>query len=268
MARPEPRQLQVTRITEVTPNMRRITLGGEGMHDFPAQQTAAYVKLRLAQAEGEKAVVRTYTVRRHNGMEMDVDFALHEDCGPATQWALGAKQGDTILVGGPGPKKLVNPQADWVFLVGDMSALPAISGNIEAMHADVVGHAVIEVVDQADIQKLDAPQGLNIEWVINPHPGQNSDDLVKRVRSIAWREGRVSAWVACEFNAMRQLRDYFRAERGLGPDSLYISSYWKLGSNEDAHRIVKRADMEKNVDSLPLHRRLLRRIYRLLKGLK
>lgn len=236
--------MHVVGATQVTPNMRRITLGGEGLKSFPPDQTAAYVKLRLAQPDDARPVVRTYTVRSQRDGEIDVDFALHDDCGPATRWAVDAQIGDSILVGGPGPKKLVHADADWVVLVGDMSALPAISGNIEQLSNDAVGHAVIEIMDQADIQQLAAPDGLDIQWVINPHPGQGGDELVDRVQRLPWRQGKPSVWVACEFNAMRQLRDYFREERQLGPDKLYISSYWKLGSNEDAHRIVKRSDLE------------------------
>ncbi|WP_199562491.1 hypothetical protein [Pelagibacterium lacus] len=33
-----------------------------------------------------------------------------------------------------------------------------------------------------------------------------------------------------------------RGERGLSPDQLYISSYWKQGLVEDQHREVKYAD--------------------------
>jgi NADPH-dependent ferric siderophore reductase len=41
---------------------------------------------------------------------------------------------------------------------------------------------------------------------------------------------------------MKELRSYFREERGLGKDDLYISSYWKLGMNEDNHKVIKSED--------------------------
>nr|WP_272214140.1 SIP domain-containing protein [Marinicella sp. W31]MDC2876875.1 SIP domain-containing protein [Marinicella sp. W31] len=59
-----------------------------------------------------------------------------------------------------------------------------------------------------------------------------------------WRTGSVYGWCAAEFETMRRLRTYLRQERGLGPDQLYISSYWKQGLGEDQHRVVKRADAE------------------------
>ena len=242
MARPEPRELDVIGKKNVTPNMLRITLGGAGLAGFPENQTSAYIKLRLPDAQSGRDVVRTYTVRTHNPDTIDVDFALHEDCGPATLWALNAQPGDTITVGGPGPRKLVHEGADWYLLVGDMTALPAISGNLELMPETARGTAVIEVMNEADIQDLQKPPHLNIEWVVNPHPGHNSDLLVERVKNLPWQDGNPSVWAACEFSSMRKLRDYFRGERGLDNTNLYISSYWKAGSNEDNHKIAKRED--------------------------
>ena len=47
---------------------------------------------------------------------------------------------------------------------------------------------------------------------------------------------------------MRNLGDYLRNEQQLTRDNLYVSSYWKHGSNEDVHRDVKRMDA-KSLDS-------------------
>lgn len=242
MARPEPRNLDVIGKRQVTPNMLRVTLGGPGMTDFPENQTSAYVKLRVPDADSGREVVRTYTVRTHRTSEIDVDFALHEICGPATLWAMNARIGDSIMVGGPGPRKLVHADADWYLLVGDMTALPALSGNLELLPDTARGTAVIEVMDQSDIQDLAKPPHVTLEWVVNPHPGQDSHLLVERVRHVAWSDGNPSVWAACEFSSMRALRDYFRKARGLDASNLYISSYWKAGSNEDSHKIAKRED--------------------------
>ena len=59
-----------------------------------------------------------------------------------------------------------------------------------------------------------------------------------------WPEGDVYAWAACEFSSMKALRSYLREERGLGADSLYISSYWKSGLTEEDHKLAKREDAE------------------------
>jgi len=38
------------------------------------------------------------------------------------------------------------------------------------------------------------------------------------------------------------LRHYFRNEKQVDKDNLYISSYWKEGTTEDGHKIIKQKD--------------------------
>ena len=244
MARTPPRTFTVLANRTLTPHMRRVTLGGQGMADFPADQASAYVKLLLPQPGLDKPVLRTYTIRAQREGEIDIDFVVHAHGGLAARWAAQARPGATIDIGGPGPTKRLNASANWFLLVGDMTALPAISANLETLPANAVGNAIIEVVDRNDIQPLIAPSGIQIDWVINPRPGENSDTLLDAVRELHWREGRPSVWAACEFSAMRRLREHLRAERGVDRRDLYISSYWQQGSNEETHKQAKRADAE------------------------
>ena len=242
MARPEPRILDVIRTQQFTPNMRRITLGGSALASFPPDQESAYIKMLFPQEGAEKLLLRTYTVRHHRDGEIDVDFVIHADGGPAANWAISTKPGDTIAVRGPGPKKLVNLDADWFLILGDMTALPAIGANIELLPDDAVGHAIIEIIDEADMQVFSPPKNFEVQWIINPHPGEKSHLLIEHVKKLPWRDGTPSVWAACEIGAMHKLRDYFRKDRQLDKHDLYISSYWKHGSSEDAHRIAKRDD--------------------------
>lgn len=242
MSRPAPLTLQVISSVAVTPHMLRITLGGEDISKFPSDQESAYIKLIFSQANSEQRLIRTYSIRRQRADQFDVDFVLHEDAGPAAQWALSARPGDSILVAGPGPKKLVDNSADWFLMAGDMTALPAISVNLEQLPADARGHAVIEVIDERDIQSLVHPAGIKLHWLINPHPGQNSQLLLDRIRLLDWLPGRPSIWAACEFSSMRALRQYLREERSVARNDLYVSSYWKLGSSEDQHKLAKQED--------------------------
>lgn len=242
MARPAPRQLQVIRTEQLTLNMLRVTLGGDGLGSFPPDQESAYIKLLFIEEGSDRPIVRTYTVRHQRDDEIDVDFVLHGDMGPAANWAKKTKPGETILVRGPGPKKLVNPDAEWFLIVGDMTALPAISVNIEQLPANAKGYAVIEVIDSADIQQLSAPENFNVQWLINPNPGEKNQLLIDHVKKLSWPSGNKSVWSACEFGSMRLLKDYFRNDRQLDNSDLYISSYWKYGGDEEAHRAAKRAE--------------------------
>ncbi|GAA0800703.1 siderophore-interacting protein [Psychrobacter piscatorii] len=244
MAKPTPRLLDVIGSKYLTPNMCRVTLGGAGLNDFPIDQESAYIKLMFPQGEDARPLVRTYTVSVQRDDEIDVDFALHEAEGPASMWARNAQVGDQVLVGGPGPKKLINNDADWFLLVGDMTALPAITVNLAQLPADARGHAVLEVTTEADQQSLKKPDNVEIHWVVNNHPNADNSPLLDCVKSLTWLEGQPAVWTACEFHSMRVLRQYFKVERDVPKTHLYVSSYWKVDSTEDQHKVVKRDDAQ------------------------
>ncbi|WP_026179988.1 siderophore-interacting protein [Hahella ganghwensis] len=243
MSKPSPRELTLLRKQQVTPNMLRLTLGGEGMADFPEEQESAYVKLMFPNTDSVKPILRTYTVRAQRHDEIDIDFVIHEDGGPASTWATSAKAGDRITVGGPGPKKLVDDSADWFLIVGDMTALPAISVNLELLPKHARGYVIIEVINESDIQPLKTPDNIEIHWLINPRPGTRDTFLLDKVRQLDWLKGRPSIWCACELTSMRKLRAHFRALPNFDKKDLYISSYWKLGVSEEEHKVLKRAEL-------------------------
>lgn len=247
--RPAPRNFSVISSSAVTPNMLRVTLGGEGIAGFPQGREGGYLKLQLDPLPGStKPLVRTYTIRNQRDDALDVDFALHGvgggSAGPATDWASSVSGGEAILIGGPGEAKPLPEGADWYVVAGDMTALPAIGVNLENLPRDARGVAVIEIQHDDDRQAIDAPAGVKIHWLVNDRPGRQPNLLADHLRSLGWAEGRVYGWAASEFSSMKALRSYLREERGLGPADLYISSYWKSGATEDAHKVAKREDME------------------------
>ncbi|MFQ3230393.1 siderophore-interacting protein [Reinekea sp.] len=255
MSQPSFRELTVVQSQRLTENMHRVTFENPSLADFPIDADGRYFKLlfhpetgkairqtqELNELDGKRPTLRTYTVRHFDAsnLRMDVDFVIHGEganSGPASSWANGSQVGDSILMGGPGPAKFVNTNADWVFLVGDMTALPAIAANLEQLANTAKGVAVIQVKCAADKLDLQKPEGIDVVWVVDP------DNLVSVVKHQPWRSGTASVWVACEFTSMRALRDYFKVERETPKDLLYISSYWKQGINEEEHKIVKKQD--------------------------
>ena len=246
--RPLPRTLTVLGKKYVTPNMLRVTLGGDCMADFPADKQGGYVKLNLPLDTG-KTAVRTYTIRAQRDGEIDLDFALHAEtatghAGPATEWAMTVEPGTQVSVGGPGPAKPLPEGHSFYLLAGDMTALPAISVNLEALPADARGLAVIEVMSLDDRQDIACPEGVEIQWLVAEQPGLGSQVHMQAIRDAGWPADDLYAWVAAEFSTMQALRAYLRDERELGPDRLYISSYWKSGLTEEAHKVAKREDAE------------------------
>ena len=242
----KPRELMVIQKQKISTNMLRVTLGGQNMSDFPEDQESGYVKLIFPNGDN-RPLMRTYTIRHQRPSEIDVDFVLHHDSGPASSWATNAKKGDTILIGGPGSKRMISMPSDWYLLASDMTGLPALSVNLEQLPDDAKGYAVIEVIDETDIQILKHPPGMYISWVINSSPGEQPDALLKKINQLEWFKGEVAIWVACEFASMKMLRQLFKQEKQIDRQHMYISSYWKRGINEDLHKVEKSKDAEMNL---------------------
>ncbi len=253
MSQALPTILTVESTQQITPNMQRIRLSSDGVAAFPDESEGGYVKLLFTPtgdtnlydlAEGERPVMRTYTIRRlyRELNQIDIDFVRHEtdhqDCGFAARWAKNAQVGDQIAVGGPGILKEFNTHADWFFLCADMTALPAVSAQLRKLSQDDHGYAVIQINHIDDIQPLDVPKGVEVIWT--------TESLSEQVKNLPWREGNVSVWCACEFDDMRSLRTYFRNEKEVAKENIYLSSYWKNGVTEEGHKVMKRQDAELN----------------------
>jgi len=251
MNKPKTTQLSVTKSVRITPNMQRITLQGHGLNNFPSDCEGSYIKLLFDQRgttdlttlqPDERPVMRTYTISRFfpSSQTIDVDFVRHEtcdlNCGFAGRWAMNVNIGDTINIAGPGNSSLLNTTADWYFMVGDMTSLPALSAKLRTISARAKGYVVIKIIEQSDIQHIAIPSNMQVIWTTD------NDSMLSHVTSLPWLDGDVSVWVACEFDMMRAMRNFFRNEKEVAKDNIYISSYWKKGVSEDGHKIIKRQD--------------------------
>ncbi|GLR73338.1 siderophore-interacting protein [Aliivibrio sifiae] len=262
MSKPSPRVLTVINNVLLTKNMQRITFKAGDLSDFETESEGGYIKLLFNEnggtdlsgiEEGERPKMRTYTIRhlRKEQNELDVDFVRHHhsvDCvnadsgGFASNWSQQVKVGSQISIVGPGSIKGLTKEADWFFLVADMTALPALSAKLEVLPSGAIGYAVIEINHESDKQVLVKPEGINIVWVVKQQDGLTESKLINIVRAQVWKPGRVAIWSACEFNNMKQLRTYFRNEKEIDKDDIYISSYWKEGCTEDGHKVAKHED--------------------------
>ena len=253
--------LEVLRREELTPHMVRLYIGGENFAKFNQNEfTDPYIKiffvkpelgleppynvqeLRETLAPEDLPVTRTYTVREVNADEgwISVDFVVHGEAGLAAPWAAAAQPGERVVFSGPGGGYAPDASADWYLLAGDESALPAIASSIEAMPADAVGVAIIEVGGEADEQEISLPEGIEIRWA---HRGDaeagTSDALVEAVRNLEWRDGRVQVFAHGEREAIKKLRDVFFKEHELERKQVSISGYWAYGRVEDEFQAEK-----------------------------
>ena len=186
---------------------------------------------------------RTYTVRKvdHEAGEVWIDFVTHGSEGIAGPWADGAAVGDPVVLRGIGGGYSPSPDADWHFLAGDESAIPAIAAALEAMPDDAVGVAFIEVNGERDVLELSAPAGIEVSWLFrNEVAAGKSRVLVEAVRAAEWRAGIAQVFVHGERGAIKELRPYFTDERAVERAWLSLSPYWAYGRREDRFQAEKR----------------------------
>jgi NADPH-dependent ferric siderophore reductase len=263
--RTPPRLLRVLRTEQLTPHMKRITLGGPELRGFPVNSDGTHIKLLLPQAWQQEPILptlgpngpvwppanirpisRTYTVSRydeHTG-ELDVDFVLHGDNGPASRWALNAQPGSAIGVAGPGGPELFKPRADWFLLVGDPSSLALINAVLRQLPADAQGMVFIEVPHVDEIQVLPLPTHIKARWLLRgEYPAGQSTLLLDAVQSMFWQQGTPSVTLAGESTQVVALRDHILNERAVPRNMIYAVPYWKDEHTEEAyheerHRIM------------------------------
>ncbi|MGV3491711.1 MAG: siderophore-interacting protein [Devosia sp.] len=247
------RVLTVLAVTDLTPHMRRIRVGGPELKGFGSPNHADHIKLFFS-ADGSplprpelnpegiawpagvpRPLMRDYTPRYFNTAEriLDIDFVLHGD-GPASTWASNARVGDELIIGGPRGSLLVPETFDWYLLVGDETALPAIGRRIEELlptGKPVV--AVIEVPEAADEQSFDAAPQLQVRWVHRTGLEAGAQNLLlPAVEATAFPEGVCYAFVAGEAQMSKALRQHLN-ERGLRDEYIRAPGYWTRGQAGD-----------------------------------
>jgi NADPH-dependent ferric siderophore reductase len=242
----------VTDISQLTPRMRRITFAGDKLADYPNDGPATHFKLLLP-APGQteialpspgpdglswpepRPVRRTYTPRYVDraGGQLVVDFALHDDGGPASAWAAAASVGDQVVVTGARGAYRIDPGAGWTLLVADETALPAVGTILDEAPAGARVLLVTEVADGAEQLVFDTAAELTTVWC---HRGEHPDGFgmlaAQAVRDLAFPAGRGACWVGLEATAMRVVRRHLLGERGLERDQVHTRGYWKLGVND------------------------------------
>lgn len=258
------RTLQVLRVDDVTPGMRRITLGGPELkahtaaNGYPVDEIHCdgfddHCKVVLRHTDlpadaptpaptqnagvldwptDELAVNRSYTIRKwrpeagEHG-EMDVDFVKH-GVGPATRWAYAVTPGEDIQIAGPKACATQPEGADWLLIAGDETALPAIGRWLEEMPADTRGQVFIEVDQDDHVQTIDHPEGVEITWL--PRNGAEAGTttaLYDAITSCEWWDGKAFAWVAGETMTLVPIRRWLRREKGLAKEQVDVAGYWR-----------------------------------------
>ncbi|RRD30137.1 siderophore-interacting protein [Actinomyces bowdenii] len=206
----------VSRLEDLTPSIRRLTLTGPDLERFGdpgwdqriklvlPSPTAGYDRLPtgegwyrqwLALPEELRPPIRTYTTRavRRRAREVDIDVVLHGPSGPAGRWVQAARPGSRAVLlgpdagheGDPGGVDFVPPRVTERFLLGgDETAAPAISRILEDLPPSARGVAVVELPTRADVDYLPTHPGFEMR-ILSREGRSHGELLVNGVRAAA-----------------------------------------------------------------------------------
>ena len=60
------------------------------------------------------------------------------------------------------------------------------------------------------------PKSFDIHWVVNSDAQKSHKKLLEKIKPLKWYDDNPSIWVACEFNTMKALRNFFQNEKKEG----------------------------------------------------
>ena len=233
---PRRRTLAIKQVDGIAAHMIRVTLTGD-LEGFNSLGFDDHIKLffpdgTLDAAGTPNTLSRDFTPRRHDAAAniLEIDFALH-DAGPATRWAAQAKPGDALNVGGPRGSFIIPTDFDWHLLVGDETALPAISRQLAELPANARVLVVGEIDGPADQVAFATKADATVIWAHrNGAAAGESDVLAKKLATLKFPLGDYYAWVACESLTAKARRQQLIADHGANPKWMRAAGYWRRGA--------------------------------------
>ncbi|ASR34355.1 NADPH-dependent ferric siderophore reductase [Prauserella marina] len=265
------RSLRVTAARRLSPHLTRITFTGDDLAGFASAAPDQYVKVffplpgehrpqlpppivddvgswyrtYLAMPDDIRPPMRTYTIRAHRPEvpEIDIDFVLHADSGPASAWAERAEPGAEVALLGPHGLYSVPEGTGWQLLVGDESAIPAIGAILEALPENAKARVFVEIADPADRQHFATAADVETQWVPRGDGGYG-DAILAAVREAELPNGQPYAWVSGEANMVKLTRRHLVRERGVDKRVITFTGYWRVGKSEEqtGRESIRKAD--------------------------
>ncbi|MEB0952259.1 siderophore-interacting protein [Citrobacter sedlakii] len=234
------RELTVLRAERISAGFQRIVLGGDALKGFCSHGFDDHTKVFFPQAgapfvpptvtdegivwgEGARPASRDYTPlydeARH---ELALDFFIH-DGGVACRWAMQAREGDTLTIGGPRGSLVVPEDYAYQVYVCDESGMPALRRRLEALSRLPVRPSVtalVSVNDPAYRDYLAHLDGFNIEWLA--HDEQAID---ARLAQLTVPAADYFIWVTGEGKVVKNLSRRFESD-AFDPQLVRAAAYW------------------------------------------
>lgn len=233
------RTLRVAEKHFLTPNYLSIRFDCDDWEGFASASFDDHVKVFLAgeRGEGGKPPMRDYTPRGFDPASgtFVIDFAMHDDAGPATAWARDCQVGDDLAIGGPRGSVMIGDGFDWYLLIGDEAAIPAISRCLEEWPDKPIS-VLVAVTSPDEEVPLPASAAHSITYVHRPEEAQaDPATLLEALAQHDLPQGDGFAWIAAEAAVAKALRESV-LEKGLPLERLKARGYWTAGAADTTAR--------------------------------
>ncbi len=216
----------VLRREQLSSHFVRIVLGGPGLTGFASTGIPdEWVALTIP----GQFQTRYYTVRSWDGLELKLDIVVHEH-GLVTEWASTDCVGETVTVSAAKGSFAMPADAEWLLLVGDLTALPALARIMESVSVPVTAW-----VETPDEPIRDYVSG-DVTWTTAPEGVESATAQI--VSAIGWPAGSGYFWMAGESAQMRAIRKHLMRERKLSTAAYDVMGYWRGGGQERQPRAV------------------------------
>jgi NADPH-dependent ferric siderophore reductase len=245
----------------------RVTLGGPDFGDFESTGPADHIRLFFPDdasgvfraptpaADGDgivrpdgPTIHRDYTPLNPVGDgergSVQADFMDHENPGPATRWAQTTTIGDEIVVVGPRGSKAAPRDLDGFLAIVDETALPSLTRWLADLPSGIPVTLVVSTPRDAAwvLGYLDRAADDVTLHLVPP-----AESVAARVAGLGGIDGGTYVFAAGEAGALAEVRRHLLGERGLLPEQVAISGYWRrgevgfdhhtpLGDDEPSHR--------------------------------
>lgn len=223
----------VLRREQLTPHLVRLTLGGEGLAGFASTGIPDEWIGLVVPGQFQS---RYYTVRFWDGSELVLDVVVH-DVGLVTEWAsghgVGDCVGDVVTITAPKGSFAMPDDAQWLLLVGDLTALPAMARIAHERAGAVPTRVVAEVPDDPELLAGYLPEGPQTTWV----QLAGSSQLAGLVESLDWPQGPGYFWMAGESAQMRAIRKHLMRVVKLPSSHYDVMGYWRAVEARQPRRV-------------------------------
>ncbi|MGW7328011.1 siderophore-interacting protein [Streptomyces sp. NPDC054840] len=261
--------LEVLRTRRLGHSFLRVTFGGESLAGFrsggfdqslslflpasgqehtvlPSTDEDTWFAAWRGMPDEERPVMRSYTVREQRRTpegadEVDIDFVLHGDTGPASRWAGRAVSGRRILAIGPAVREnksvRFQPPADTdaIWMYADETALPAAAAILDRLPAGTPVRAWFEIPHEDDRLDLATQADADITWIVRRSDGpERTEQVLSALHSGGPGAAEAPyAWLAGEAGTIRAVRRHFVQERSVDRRAVRFTGYWRLGASEE-----------------------------------